>query len=178
MASKLRVDHIEPTNGIPTDGGGGIIQVKQALKTDTSTTTSATASDISGLSVSITPHFLSSKLWIVGRVNLGTDFDTCANIHLVANSTEIGKPTSYGSRAAGHTGRGYRIGNSQYYDSWDCSIDFLYSPSSTSAQTIKVQWSQTDTDGVTMYCNRSESDNDAAWAGRYTSTLTVLEVSG
>ena len=31
MASELRVDKIVPTDGVPTGGGGGIIQVKQSL---------------------------------------------------------------------------------------------------------------------------------------------------
>ena len=35
MASKLRVDHIEPVGGIPSGGGGGIIQVKSTTFTGT-----------------------------------------------------------------------------------------------------------------------------------------------
>ena len=31
MASELRVDKIVPTDGVPTGGGGGIIQGKQSL---------------------------------------------------------------------------------------------------------------------------------------------------
>ena len=34
MASELRVDKIIPTGGIPTGGGGGVIQVKTKLITD------------------------------------------------------------------------------------------------------------------------------------------------
>ena len=29
MASELRVDKIVPTDGVPTGGGGGIIQIQQ-----------------------------------------------------------------------------------------------------------------------------------------------------
>ena len=35
MASELRVDKIIPTTGVPTGGGGGIIQVQQTVKRDT-----------------------------------------------------------------------------------------------------------------------------------------------
>ena len=35
MSSQLRVDKIVPVDGAPTGGGGGIIQVVQASKTDT-----------------------------------------------------------------------------------------------------------------------------------------------
>ena len=37
MASKLRVDSILPVDGAPTSGGGGVIQVVSATKTDTQT---------------------------------------------------------------------------------------------------------------------------------------------
>ena len=33
MASELRVDKIVPTGGVPTGGGGGIIQIKQGFIT-------------------------------------------------------------------------------------------------------------------------------------------------
>ena len=35
MSSELRVDKIIPTAGVPTGGGGGIVQVIQTVKTDT-----------------------------------------------------------------------------------------------------------------------------------------------
>ena len=31
MASELRVDKIVPTDGVPSGGGGGIVQVKQVI---------------------------------------------------------------------------------------------------------------------------------------------------
>ena len=34
MASELRVDKIIPTAGVPTGGGGGIVQTVQTVKTD------------------------------------------------------------------------------------------------------------------------------------------------
>ena len=40
MTSELRVDKIIPTTGAPTGGGGGVIQVVSATKTDTQTFTS------------------------------------------------------------------------------------------------------------------------------------------
>ena len=35
MTSELRVDRIIPTTGVPTGGGGAIIQMKSVTKTDT-----------------------------------------------------------------------------------------------------------------------------------------------
>ena len=71
MASKLRVNQIEPIDGIPTGGGGGIIQVVSAAKTDawSQTTSGTTVYDVTGLSVNITPTSASSKVFIMAMVN-------------------------------------------------------------------------------------------------------------
>ena len=78
MASELRVDKIIPTDGVPTGGGGGIIQVKQTLKTDSFHTTSQSYTDITGMTVSITPKFNTSKILLsisssVGLFCLGSN---------------------------------------------------------------------------------------------------------
>ena len=78
--SQLKVNSIVPVAGAPTGGGGGIIQVKQTLKNDTassSTTTSFT--DISGLSVSITPTSSSSKI-LLFVVNGGVFYENAQTV--------------------------------------------------------------------------------------------------
>ena len=184
MTSKLRVDSILPVDGAPTDGGGGIIQVKQAFKTDTQSSTSATPVDITGLSVTITPKFSTSKLMITGMVAIGGRDDTCCNIFINCNGSLIGGSNTANGGAQSsqpqdvHTGVGYNYGDdSLQYRIIQAPINFLYSPNSTSAQTIKLQMSQTDTTGHNIRINRSESDNNAVWVNRQTSALTVYEVS-
>ena len=68
MASELRVDKIIPTGGVPTGGGGGIIQVKNTLKTDTFTTQSTSFTDVTGLSVTITASSASNKILVAAIV--------------------------------------------------------------------------------------------------------------
>ena len=46
MASELRVDKIIPYDGVPSGGGGGIIQTVQTVKTNGFTTTSQSYTDI------------------------------------------------------------------------------------------------------------------------------------
>ena len=60
MASKLRVNQIEPVNGIPTGGGGGIIQVVQGTST-TGKTIDSTSYMATNLYATITPTSSSSK---------------------------------------------------------------------------------------------------------------------
>jgi hypothetical protein len=166
-------------------GAGAILQVAQSRKTDTQSTTSDTAVDISGLSVTITPSSTSNKLWITGLVQVGEEGDTCCNIFIDANGTKIGGSTTANGGAQSaqpqdvHTGLGYNYGdNSLIYRVLPVKVDFLYSPNSTSAQTIKLQMSETDNTGNLMYINRSNSDNNALWVNRQTSSLTVMEVAG
>ena len=46
MASELRVDRIVPTTGVPTGGGGGIVQMVQTVMTDGVTYTNTSFADI------------------------------------------------------------------------------------------------------------------------------------
>ena len=69
------------------------------------------------------------------------------------------------------------MSNYEKYRVIPAPVNFLFSPNSTSAQTIKLQMSQTDVSNQYMYVNRSDSDNNATWVNRQTSALTVFEVS-
>ena len=55
MASELRVDKIVPTDGVPTGGGGGIVQVKSTTITNTFDNDQETFADVTGVTVTITP---------------------------------------------------------------------------------------------------------------------------
>ena len=46
--SQIKVNSIIPVAGVPTGGGGGIIQVKQTLKTDAFSMNSNSFTDVTG----------------------------------------------------------------------------------------------------------------------------------
>ena len=66
MSSELRVDKIVPVDGVPTGGGGGIVQVKQiqhSTSVDYSTNSfSAGTSSGGNFAITITPKFATSKI--------------------------------------------------------------------------------------------------------------------
>ena len=65
MASELRVDRIIPTSGVPTNGGGSILQIMPVYGLANTLTTSTTTSYASmGLSGTITPLRTDSKIYI------------------------------------------------------------------------------------------------------------------
>ena len=161
--------------------GGKILQVSQAVKTDTqSLASSATPVDITGLSITMTPASSSSKFYITGKVCLCDQNYTQNIVHLNVNGSNVGQPATAGNRISGHTGMGY-VSNEDQYAVNNVPVDFLVNASDGNAHTIKIQWSQADTvgnDSKIIYCNRSLTDSDASGSGsRYISTLTVMEVA-
>ena len=78
MSSELRVDKIIPTIGVPSGGGGGIIQVVNTIKTDTFSTGAnmQTKATITGLTASITPKFSTSKILIIMNLLVGASAKT------------------------------------------------------------------------------------------------------
>ena len=155
-------------------GAGQVIQVVSTTKTDTfSQSPTTTFADVTGLSVSITPSSASNKIYITGNVMGGTEIGNKVAFRLMRNSTSIGGGTAVSSRQSA-------IGNSdcQNTNSVEATpINFLDSPSTTSAITYKIQMI---THSTTGYINRSVTDNDdaEAYAIRSSSTITVMEVKG
>ena len=74
MSSELRVDKIVPTDGVPTGGGGGIIQIKQTSFNAHPSLSNTTMAAVSGWSpVVITPKFNTSKILYSFSFNLASE---------------------------------------------------------------------------------------------------------
>ena len=179
MASELRVDKIIPTDGVPTGGGGGIIQVKQTLKTDSFHTTSQSYTDITGMTVSITPKFNTSKILLQCNIQFGGALNLYAPVRLLRGSTHIGQSTVY---SGGQTNATFSLnltdvsGTASQYKIFSTVYQILDSPATTSAVTYKLQVSSWV--GRDFYLNRSQQDSGAAWTHGASSTMTAMEVSG
>ena len=173
MASELRVDKIIPTTGVPTGGGGGIIQVVQVVKTDTFSVTGTSYVDITGLSKSIS-FTAGHKILVMFDGNIGMDEAAqMGNIRLANASGVIAAATG-----AADGSRQRATASSRHYDTSSISpISFCYldSPSGTS-ETYKVQICSANPGRVT-YLNRSGSDESQLYRTRTASTLTLMEIS-
>ena len=156
---------------------GKVLQVLQAVKTDTFSTTSGSKVDITGLSVAITPSSSSNKVLITARINIGLNRTApyLYPIFLLRGSTEICIHDSASNRTRATTGGQW--GASANDPTFDYTVNFLDSPSSTSALTYKLQMFS-ESSG-TAYVNRGvENDGDSAITGRFTSAITVMEIAG
>ena len=134
MASELRVDKIVPTDGVPTGGGGGIVQVQMGVTTAQTITTGGW--DATALSVTITPKFSTSKILLMcsGGMNGaagGSDGETYG--YKIYKSVGGG---SYAETESSAWGQSVYYGPGNEYN--NLSINYLDSPSTTSTVTYKL----------------------------------------
>ena len=157
---------------------GHVIQVKSAAFTNVLAISSAdTRTDITNLSLSITPSSTSSKILVNTHISYGgSDNNLYGSGFLMRDSTDIGVNTtatgsqfnvSFGLNLTGQANETYKLRNS--------SMTFLDSPSSTNALTYKVQ-GRVNSNG-TLYINRPGVDANADYGSRGISTLTVMEIA-
>jgi hypothetical protein len=147
---------------------GAVLQVVSTTKLDAFTTTSGTAVDVTGLSVSITPSSASSKILVMAMISGGPDTTTGWYMNLVRNSTNLAISTA---------GSSYNSTIGSYFNdstNWvACPITYLDSPATTSSTTYKIQtFSGNPGVGVVAINRRA---NDAVIGA--SSSITVMEIA-
>ena len=168
MASQLRVDKIVPVDGAPSGGGGGIVQVKCTTKQDMFSTSSTSFVDITGLNVSITPKFSTSKMLVT--VHVFASCEDASMLRLMFDSTAVGNGTASDQDANhqgfamvrqddGNLGSGY-------------GIQLLHTPGDTSSHTYKIQGRATSSSYSLGINRRIDNQNYSL-----SSSISVMEVS-
>jgi len=157
---------------VASGAAGIILQVLQAVKTDTATLAAKTWTDITGLSVAITPASTANKINVSFTCVAGGSGSSAAPMfRIVRDSTPIGVGAAAGSRlqvtGAGPGGGGGTTVSGEHLDS----------PATVSEVTYKIQWRRLKTSG-TCYLNRTDSDTDNDENMRAASSITVEEVKG
>jgi hypothetical protein len=157
-------------------GAFRVLQVVSATKSDTFSSTSGTFTDITGISVSITPSATSSKILVIASVSSCQDDDRSCFLRLMRGATAIGIGDAAGSRTQVSSFGGSLNASSANLVTVH-NINFLDSPSTTSATTYKIQGMINVSSPSTFYINRFGSDVDNANRPRPISTITVMEIS-
>jgi hypothetical protein len=169
MTSTMRFDRWQNSLGQPY---GTVLQVKSVTKTDIFSTTSFSFVDITGFSVSITPFSATSKILVMVDGYAGSGGSGAVRTLLLRNSTPISAGDAAGSRVS-VSSEGY---SSSTNHPTPIAVSFLDSPATTSAITYKVQLSANSA-GQTVALNRSASDGDFNFIGRYASSITLMEIA-
>jgi hypothetical protein len=154
-------------------GAGAVLQVVSTTKTDVFSTTSTSFTDITGLSVSITPSSTSSKILVMCNVNGSvSSVSFQAGLRLVRDSTAIAIGDAAGSRSRG-------FGQLSSANTWQMTFagaTFLDSPSSVASLTYKIQ--ALAQSGVTLNINQNSDNADNVQTLRGVSSITVMEIAG
>ena len=179
MASQLRVDKIVPVDGAPTGGGGGIIQVVQATKTDTDsfTVNTTVTYQYTTLTATITPKFNTSKILIIMQLSLSNPAEE--KIHYGVQRT-IGGSSATSVGVGDAAGSRQRMGGGQYtYSNPATTVNysFLDSPSTTSACAYYPILGHDSSGTKTFNINKSNGDSDSGQNARYMSSIILYEVS-
>ena len=159
-------------------GSGAILQVVQATKTDTASVTGATFGDV-GLSASITPLSSSNKILVLVQANISGSTGYSRKARLMRNSTAIHIGDAAGTRPQATAEELGSYAGQVTYNSGQLIMNYLDSPSTTSATTYKAQIASYGT--YLVYINRSGRDLDAGAGGGYdartASSILLMEVA-
>ena len=164
------------TNSGTATGFGNVLQVVNATKSDTNSTTSGTAVT-TGLEASITPSATSSKVLVLISFAYSVDSDVNSIFQLYRDSTAIHLGDAASNRVRASAGTLYQKKNAQ--DIYSASINCLDTPSSTSSITYALYYFRGY--GATsnpVYLNRSHTDTDTNQYKRAISSITLMEIAG
>ena len=156
---------------------GNIIQVVSAVKTDTATISSGSPSvftDISGLSVNITPRYSNSRMLIKSMICYGSDNSTAIRgfFRFVRDSTAIG----IGDASSNRIRASFVI--EPFWTSYSITMggmNFLDTVSSTNQITYKIQCCLSNISS-TAYINRDFTYGDSAGYATGTSSIMIMEI--
>jgi len=157
--SQLKVNSIIPTAGVPTGGGGGIVQIVSASQTSNFSTSSTSFVDVTEATLNITPTSSSSKIYVTmqgGRFGMFSGASYTSEVQVLRDSTVIlsTQPSSRDGNPGNQNG--------------SAAIAKLDSPNTTSQITYKVQAKSSSSSG---------SVNVVGTQSGAILTITAMEVS-
>jgi len=182
--SKLRSESIDLTDDfaftgtITGAGGGKILRVLQSVKTDTFSHATTTLTAIPDLAVTIIPSSASSKILIMGTINVGgSNASNYGGIVLHRNGSIL--TDAIGDQAGSLRQRHTTANTKESNTAQQKPLNFCYldSPATTSSL-IYQPYIQKGAETVTLYVNTYGGDADNANHNRSMSSVTVMEIEG
>ena len=176
--SSITTKFLRGDNTWAAAGGGKLLQVVQAIKTDAEAiVTGFTWTDIGDLSVTITPSAATSKVFVMSDFACGSSNAYSMKVRLYRGSTHIYK----GDDSDDYVSVTKRLqpysASNDVYKLENVALGFLDSPNTTSATTYKLQAACYGSQ--TMYINRTSTMNAQKALGYDSipaSSITVMEI--
>ena len=179
--SQLKVNSIIPVGGVPSGGGGGIIQIVQKVKTDVASLTVSegvltdlTTAGVSNMNPQLTCTSSSSKVFIIASISIGINNTGEYNITLTVD----GSVTSFRGDADNNRQRISACQRTGLPTTMTTiTAHFLYSPGDTSQHTYGVAVSHSNDIDQTIQLNQGVGSSDQNYTATAASSITVMEVS-
>ena len=173
MASELRVDRIIPTSGVPTGGGGSILQIMPVYGLVTPLVSSTTTSYASmGLSGTITPLRTDSKIYISINVMFCGDIDNDSQGYVTAGFNvrrAIGGGSPTDIFTMGGSSEVLDLGGQSRFKT--TNWNFIDSPNTTSQVTYDMEYKTTNSGGRSIFVGRTNLPDNGG-------QMILMEVSG
>ena len=174
--SQLKVNSIVPVGGLPSGAKGGIIQVKQNIKTDTSSFNASTGNfsgNIAGLTETITTQSSSSQVLIVLCTNLSTSTGQRCTFRILRGSTVLSVGDASGDVVRGIVPSICPSDNDSR--SVPVTMMMLDAPGSAATHTYNVQGSGESSAGD-VFINRTKGNNTSSTYQSGISSITLFEL--
>ena len=156
---------------------GNVLQVVQGFSSASFSTNSGSATDITGLTATITPTSSSSKILILSALQVSYDPNnsTYGRFIIVRNGSTVYQGDAISSAIRVSMGANLD-GGAGTNNIFTAASNYLDSPATTSALTYK--WQVYTYDSRTIYVNRTASVVDAGASVASTSSIILMEIAG
>lgn len=170
---------ISVADGSVMHQAGGIVQMVSITKTDSSTIATTTYQNIPGLSITITPKFLNSKIFVLATVSLSSNTMsgnwTGWHMRVLRNGNVFAEGPSGTLQQRGWSG-GMDIDYSIHGPRQSTTNSAIDSPNSISPQTYTVQAAHTGYYAGYVIVNGAVAQS-TSYSGSGISTLTLMEIA-
>jgi len=184
--SELRTNRIIPRDGLASGYSGGIIQIKQTVKTDTFSNNTQSFVEITGLNVLITPTRSDSKILVEWGVYFGAASELKSGglrlVRTISGSANdlifVGDQEGSNANMVRATNWATHMNTSGNRQNTFMGGKFLDSPGTTSQVKYHMALAAGQGGGATVYVNRPEGLSNTDSRATVPSSITVMEVTG
>ena len=158
-------------------GGGKILQVKSATKTATASTSSANYSDISGLSITITPSS-GTKILVICTLQYGGQNNSYTGFKVYRDGTMLAPGTEGTGNMSNISFGGFQEQSNSQYGVQSAAWQYLdtHGANGSTAVVYKIQFASVYY-GYTSYINRPHVADNNAYNMFGSSTITTQEIA-
>ena len=168
-------------NGFEFGAGGGLIQTVSTAKTNVFVTNSTSYTDVTGLNATITPTSSSNKILVLVNLVYGGHSNLYGFGRLIRTiSGGSATPISIGDAGGGSRPQAsialqMTNNSNQEYKNKTASMSFLDSPNTTTSTEYQIQC-LTNNGSRDVHINWPRNNDNGDYIGRYSSSITLMEV--